>query len=119
MLYKWLPIQSSKHKWAPKTYTHTVAMLPTLVVPYLGKKQIQTVQTYDLEQFYACLLYTSGVAALFLAEEGFHVLLCGAEFTQFDLRFLVAVSYTHLTRAGSRSFTVIRICLRQKPSLSS
>ena len=25
-----------------------------------------------------------------LAEEGFHVLLCGAEFTQFDLRFLVA-----------------------------
>ncbi len=22
MLYKWLPIQSSKHKWAPKTYTH-------------------------------------------------------------------------------------------------
>ena len=21
MLYKWLPIQSSKHKWAPKTYT--------------------------------------------------------------------------------------------------
>ena len=30
------------------------------------------------------------MAALFLAEEGFHVLLCGAEFTQFDLRFLVA-----------------------------
>ena len=29
------------------------------------------------------------MAALFLAEEGFHVLLCGAEFTQFDLRFLV------------------------------
>ena len=55
MLYKWLPIQSSKHKWAPKTYTHTVAMIQNLVVPYLGKKQIQKVQTYDLEQFYATL----------------------------------------------------------------
>ena len=43
MLYKWLPIQSSKHKWAPKTYTHTVAMIQNLVVPYLGKKQIQKV----------------------------------------------------------------------------
>ena len=30
------------------------------------------------------------MVALFLAEEGFHVLLCGAEFTQLDLRFLVA-----------------------------
>ena len=54
-----------------QTYTHTVAMIQNLVVPYLGKKQIQKVQTYDLEQFYAtlsrtprglykhCLLYTS------------------------------------------------------------
>lgn len=58
MLYKWLPIQSSKHKWAPKTYTHTVAMIQNLVVPYLGKKQIQKVQTYDLEQFYATLSRT-------------------------------------------------------------
>ena len=41
MLYKWIPIPSSKHKWAPKTYTHTVAMVQNLVVPYLGKKQIQ------------------------------------------------------------------------------
>ena len=67
MLYKWLPIQSSKHKWAPKTYTQTVAMIQNLVVPYLGKKQIQKVQTYDLEQFYATLsrppsgLYKQGV----------------------------------------------------------
>ena len=22
MLYKWIPIQSSKHKWSPKTYLH-------------------------------------------------------------------------------------------------
>ena len=58
MLYKWIPIQSSKHKWSPKTYTHTVAMIQNLVVPYLGKKQIQKVQTYDLEQFYATLSQT-------------------------------------------------------------
>ena len=31
-----------------QTYTHTVAMIQNLVVPYLGKKQIQKVQTYDL-----------------------------------------------------------------------
>ena len=35
-------------------------------------------------------LSLSAMAALLLAEEGIHVLLCGAEFTQFDLRFLVA-----------------------------
>ncbi len=34
MLYKWIPIQSSKHKWSPKTYTHTVAMVQNLIVPY-------------------------------------------------------------------------------------
>ena len=67
MLYKWIPIPSSKHKWAPKTYTHTVAMVQNLVVPYLGKKQIQKVQRYGLEQFYATLsrtprgLYKQGV----------------------------------------------------------
>ena len=26
MLYKWIPIQSTKHKWSPKTYTQSVAM---------------------------------------------------------------------------------------------
>ena len=42
-------------------------MIQTLVVPYLGKKQSQKVQTYDLEQFYATLsrtprgLYKQGV----------------------------------------------------------
>jgi hypothetical protein len=29
MLYKWIPIQSSKHKWSPKTYTQSVAMCRT------------------------------------------------------------------------------------------
>ena len=33
MLYKWLPIQSSKHKWSPKTYTQSVAMVQNLIVP--------------------------------------------------------------------------------------
>ena len=34
MLYKWIPIQSSKHKWSPKTYTQSVAMVQNLIVPY-------------------------------------------------------------------------------------
>ncbi len=41
MLYKWLPIQSSKHKWAPKTYTHTVAMIQNLVVPILARNRFR------------------------------------------------------------------------------
>ena len=36
MLYKWIPIQSSKHKWSPKTYTQSVAMVQNLIVPYIG-----------------------------------------------------------------------------------
>ena len=58
MLYKWLPIQSSKHKWAPKTYTHTVAMIQNLVVPYIGKRKVQELRTYDIEKFYATLAKT-------------------------------------------------------------
>ena len=34
MLYKWIPIQSTKHKWSPKTYTQSVAMVQNLIVPY-------------------------------------------------------------------------------------
>ena len=30
MLYKWIPIQSTKHKWSPKTYTQSVAMVQNL-----------------------------------------------------------------------------------------
>ena len=33
MLYKWIPIQSTKHKWSPKTYTQSVAMVQNLIVP--------------------------------------------------------------------------------------
>ena len=31
MLYKWIPIQSTKHKWSPKTYTQSVAMVQNLM----------------------------------------------------------------------------------------
>ena len=58
LLEKWVPIQSSKHKWAPKTYTHTTAMIQNLIVPYIGHSPIQNVRTYDLEQFYATLSCT-------------------------------------------------------------
>ena len=58
LLEKWVPIQSSKHKWAPKTYTHTTAMIQNLIVPYIGHLPIQNVRTYDLEQFYATLSRT-------------------------------------------------------------
>ena len=55
MLYKWIPIQSSKHKWSPKTYTQSVAMVQNLIVPYIGKRKVQDLRTYDIEQFSATL----------------------------------------------------------------
>ena len=58
MLYKWIPIQSSKHKWSPKTYTQSVAMVQNLIVPYIGKRKVQELRTYDIEQFYATLSQT-------------------------------------------------------------
>jgi len=45
MLYKWIPIQSSKHKWSPKTYTQSVAMVQNLIVPYIGKRKAVTGST--------------------------------------------------------------------------
>ena len=98
MLYKWLPIQSSKHKWAPKTYTHTVAMIQNLVVPYLGKKQIQKVQTYDLEQFYATLsrtprgLYKQGVKQA-LTDKQKRQFLTGASIREVHAMLKTAFSY--------------------------
>ena len=58
MLYKWIPIQSSKHKWSPKTYTQSVAMVQNLIVPYIGKRKVQELRTYDVEKFYATLAKT-------------------------------------------------------------
>ena len=58
MLYKWIPIQSSKHKWSPKTYSQTVSMVQNLIMPYIGKRKVQDLRTYDIEQFYATLSRT-------------------------------------------------------------
>ena len=55
---EWLPKQCSKHKWAPKTYTQSVAMVQNLIVPYIGKRKVQDLRTYDIEQFYATLRQT-------------------------------------------------------------
>ena len=98
MLYKWIPIPSSKHKWAPKTYTHTVAMVQNLVVPYLGKKQIQKVQRYDLEQFYATLsrtprgLYKQGVKQT-LTDKQKRQFLTGASIREVHAMLKTAFSY--------------------------
>lgn len=58
MLYKWIPIQSTKHKWSPKTYTQSVAMVQNLIVPYIGSRKVQELRTYDIENFYATLART-------------------------------------------------------------
>lgn len=58
MLYKWIPIQSTKHKWSPKTYTQSVAMVQNLIVPYIGSRKVQDLRTYDIESFYATLART-------------------------------------------------------------
>lgn len=55
------------------------------------------------------------MAALFLAEEGFRVLLCGAEFTQFDLRFLVAGVETIFLRGKGLVFGIQLFEVRQSP----
>mgnify|MGYP002589040481 CR=1 FL=1 len=58
MLYKWIPIQSTKDKWSHKTYTQSVAMVQNLIVPYIGKRKVQELRTYDIEKFYATLAKT-------------------------------------------------------------
>ena len=55
------------------------------------------------------------MAALLLAEEGFHVLLCGAEFTQFDLRFLVAGVGPVFLRGKGLVFDIQLFEVRQSP----
>ena len=57
------------------------------------------------------------MAALLLAEEGFHVLLCGAEFTQFDLRFLVAGVEPVFLRGKGLIFGIQLFEVRQCPEL--
>ncbi len=42
----------------PKTYTQSVAMVQNLIVPYIGKRKVQELHTYDIEKFYATLAKT-------------------------------------------------------------
>ena len=63
MLYKWIPIQSSKHKWAPKTYSQTVSMVQNLIVPYIGHLPIQNVppsSTLSL-RFFSSIMFCNPV----------------------------------------------------------
>ena len=69
-----------------------------LVVPYLGKKQIQKVQTYDLEQFYATLsrtprgLYKQGVKQT-LTDKQKRPFLTGASIREVHAMLKTAFSY--------------------------
>ena len=72
--------------------------LQNLVVPYLGKKQIQKVQTYDLEQFYATLsrtprgLYKQGVKQT-LTDKQKRQFLTGASIREVHAMLKTAFSY--------------------------
>ena len=98
MLYKWLPIQSSKHKWSPKTYTQSVAMVQNLIVPYIGKRKVQDLRTYDIEQFYATLsrtprgLYKQGVKQT-LTDKQKRQFLTGASIREVHAMLKTAFSY--------------------------
>ena len=41
-----------------QTYTQSVAMVQNLIVPYIGKRKVQELRTYDIEKFYATLAKT-------------------------------------------------------------
>ena len=58
MLYKWIPIQSSKHKWAPKTYQSNLALIQNLIIPYIGEMQMQKLRPYHIEALYDTLSKT-------------------------------------------------------------
>ena len=48
LLERWLPLQSGKHKWAPKTYEATKANIQNHIVPYLGTMRVQEVRAYHI-----------------------------------------------------------------------
>ena len=58
LLERWLPLQSGKHKWAPKTYEATKANIQNHIVPYLGTMRVQEVRAYHIEQLYETLRKT-------------------------------------------------------------
>ena len=58
MLYKWLPKQCSKHKWAPCTYQSNLGTVQNLIIPYIGDMQMQKLKLYHLEDLYSTLSKT-------------------------------------------------------------
>ena len=66
-LREWLPIQSGKHGWAPKTYESELSLVENLILPYIGKEKLCRLSTYAVEKFYEqlrstpCGLYRNGV----------------------------------------------------------
>ncbi len=75
LLERWLPIQASKHKWAPKTYEATDAHIHNLICPYIGNMEVQKVRPYHIEELYhtlsqtPCGQYRNGVHRELTAEQ--------------------------------------------------
>lgn len=82
LLFKWLEFACKKHKWAPKTYQSNRATIQNLICPYIGKMNIQQVNTLCLENLYytlsctPCGLYVNGEKQT-LTEKQRKRLLCG------------------------------------------
>ena len=58
LLEKWIDIQSSKHRWAPKTYQSTESSIQNLICPYIGDVAVQSLTQYRIEEFYSTLAQT-------------------------------------------------------------
>lgn len=58
LLEKWIDIQSSKHRWAPKTYQSTKSSIQNLICPYIGDVSVQALTQYRIEEFYSMLAQT-------------------------------------------------------------
>ena len=58
LLEKWMPIQSAKHKWTPKTYQSTEGNINNLICPYIGNLVVQKIKPYHIEQFFTTLAKT-------------------------------------------------------------
>lgn len=55
---RWLPIQNTKHRWAPKTYLSNLGQVQDLICPYIGAMQVQKVRAYHIEELYQTLAKT-------------------------------------------------------------
>lgn len=55
---RWLPIQNTKHRWAPKTYLSNLGQIQDLICPYIGSMKVQQVRAYHIEELYRTLAKT-------------------------------------------------------------